>query len=306
MERMKTYHDCLPCFVNQALGSLRRSGATPEQINLVMRLVLRDLFEVDYSLSPPITARCIYRRVCETTGVEDPLSDEKKWFNLFAQNILHEMTNKSRSYSLEEKIKLAIAANIIDFGKNAELTENEVRLCFEKALGRQVDRTAVLRFENAVFSAQKILFLCDNAGEIVFDRFLLESMPREKIVCAVRGKPVINDATMEDARATGLADCVKVISNGSDVPGTFLRECSSEFTKAFEKADVVIAKGQGNFETLSDVKHKRIFFVLQVKCPVIARDIGCPVGTFLIKESGIESSDYSGTETKKEWEVYYG
>ncbi|MFP4014167.1 MAG: damage-control phosphatase ARMT1 family protein [Chitinispirillaceae bacterium] len=303
---MKTYHDCLSCFVNQALGSLRRSAASQEQTDYVMRQVFRDLSGVDYSLPPPVIARSIFRRVCDATGVADPLSNEKKQYNRYAREILSALTRKKEQYSLEDRIRLAIAGNIIDFGKNADLTQSEVSSCFEKALGCPIDSSAVRSLEKAVSSAGKILFLCDNAGEIVFDRFLLECMPREKIVCAVRGKPVINDATMEDARAIGLADHVKVISNGSDVPGTLLHECSPEFKNAFRMADVVIAKGQGNFETLSEMKHKRIFFVLQVKCPVISRDLGCPVGTFLIKDNGVECADDSLVETKKEKEIYHG
>ncbi|MFP4242836.1 MAG: damage-control phosphatase ARMT1 family protein, partial [Chitinispirillaceae bacterium] len=166
---------------------------------------------------------------------------------------------------------------------------------------------AVSLLEQTLNSASRILFLCDNAGEIVFDRFLMESMPREKIICAVRGKPVINDATMEDARETGMTDLVKVVSNGSDVPGTFLKSCSPGFREIFENADLVIAKGQGNFETLSEVKQKKIFFLLQVKCPVISRDVGFPVGTFLIKSSGDQENRFVCNEnhlTQKE--VYHG
>jgi damage-control phosphatase, subfamily I len=183
------------------------------------------------------------------------------------------------------KVKLAIAANIIDFGKHANLTECEVQACFNTALGKSIDEDVVVRLSEVVQSADRVLFLCDNAGEIVFDRYLIQEMPMQKITCAVRGAPAINDAILEDARVVGLTDLVKVISNGSDIPGTVLEACSPEFKKTFYDADVVIAKGQGNFETLSEITDKRIFFLLQVKCPVIARDIGFPVGTFVIKDN---------------------
>ena len=109
-------------------------------------------------------------------------------------------------------------------------------------------------------------------------------MPLEKITLAVRGIPVINDATMDDARATGIAELVEVIDNGADVPGTILQECNEAFRKRFHKAELIIAKGQGNYETLSEVE-KNIFFVLKAKCPVIADDLGCQVGSLVLKKS---------------------
>jgi damage-control phosphatase, subfamily I len=152
-------------------------------------------------------------------------------------------------------------------------------------LEKSIDEEAVLSLREAINAADKVLFLCDNAGEIVFDQYLIQDTPCEKFTCAVRGAPVINDALLEDARVAGLTDLVKVISNGSDIPGTVLEACSTEFKKTFFDADVVIAKGQGNFETLSELTSKRIFFLLQVKCLVIARDIGFPVGTFVIRDN---------------------
>jgi uncharacterized protein with ATP-grasp and redox domains len=132
----------------------------------------------------------------------------------------------------------------------------------------------------------------------VFDRLLIEQLPLGKVTCAVRGAPAINDATIEDARETGLTDIVKVIHNGSDAPGTILPDCSEEFKEAFAGADLVIAKGQGNFETLSDVENKRIFFLLQIKCPVIARDSGFPVGTFVIKDNSRNTPAESIRQTR--------
>ncbi|MCK5255186.1 MAG: DUF89 family protein, partial [Deltaproteobacteria bacterium] len=122
----------------------------------------------------------------------------------------------------------------------------------------------------------------DNAGEIVFDRLFIEQLPREKVTYVVRGEPIINDVTIEDAREVDMFELVDVIDNGSDAPGTILETCSHEFQKRFASSDLVIAKGQGNYETLSDI-NKRIFFLLQVKCPVIAKDIGFEVGSFVVK-----------------------
>jgi damage-control phosphatase, subfamily I len=284
---MITYFDCLPCFVNFALGILKRSNATDDKIKNTMSSVFNKLAAIDFNATPPMTARNINRIVCTAVHNKDPYAAEKKRFNEFALMLLPHMRRQLISCRdiFTAKVKLAIAANIIDFGKNGNLTEQDVQACFDKALETYIDKSAVSRLLQAVKVAKKVLYLCDNAGEIIFDRFLIEEMPYQKITCAVRGKPIINDATLKDAEIAGLTGIVKVISNGSDVPGTALDECSPEFIQAFNYADLVIAKGQGNFETLSEITNKRIFFLLQVKCPVIARDIGFPVGSFVIKDN---------------------
>jgi len=139
-------------------------------------------------------------------------------------------------------------------------------------------------FADAVSTANSILYLADNAGEIVLDRLLIERLPIEKLTVAVRGVPVINDATMTDARDAGITELVTVIDNGSDVPGTMLEACSASFRSQFDEADLIISKGVGNFETLNDVE-KRMFFLLKVKCSVIAEELGVEVGSLVLHAS---------------------
>ncbi|HMB00704.1 MAG TPA: ARMT1-like domain-containing protein, partial [Spirochaetota bacterium] len=141
-------------------------------------------------------------------------------------------------------------------------------------------------FRRAVEEADKILYLMDNAGEIVFDKLLLEQLPLTKITAAVRGAPVINDAVMSDAEEVGICDMVNVIDNGSDAPGTVLEECSSAFTEYFNNADLIIAKGQGNYESLSDTD-VNIIFLFQVKCNLVAEQTGLPTGTHVMLNTGV-------------------
>ena len=133
----------------------------------------------------------------------------------------------------------------------------------------------------AINNAKQILYLGDNAGEIVFDKLFIEHLPKEKIIFAVRGKPVINDATMKDAEDIGLTDILKVIDNGSGYPGTVLQSCSEEFQEVFNGADLIISKGQGNYETLSE-NRQNIFFLLKIKCDIVARDLNGNVGDFVV------------------------
>jgi hypothetical protein len=153
----------------------------------------------------------------------------------------------------------------------------------EKVIRQVLLETARIDLQKAIDAAKNILFLGDNAGEIVFDKLLIEQMPMDKISYAVKGFPIINDATMEDAIDTGMTGLVKVLDNGCDAPGTILELCSEKFQEVFRQADLVIAKGQGNYETLSGVNDKDIFFLLKVKCPVIAQDLECECGSIVVK-----------------------
>ncbi len=284
---MKTCYECLPCFVNQALGALKNCDATSDQTMKAMRSVFCELAGIDYTATPPVIAQKIHRMISKIVGNKDPYAHQKQHFNQFAVELLASVKKSLNSQQdiFSEKVKLAIAANIIDFGKNSNLTEKDVLSCLEKAKDVSIDSVALTSLKETIHNANSILFLCDNAGEIVFDRFLIEEMPFKKIICAVRGAPVINDATFNDAHAIGLTEIVRVISNGSDAPGTVLEDCSPEFRQVFDGADVIIAKGQGNFETLSGITNKKIYFLFQVKCPVVGRDTGYPVGSFLILDN---------------------
>jgi damage-control phosphatase, subfamily I len=178
-------------------------------------------------------------------------------------------------------VRIAIAGNVIDFGVKSNLEESELFETIQECLAEQNTSMQLNDFIEEVNKAEDILFLADNAGEIVFDRLLIERLPVEKITVAVKGYPVINDATMEDAIRAGLPQIVDVIDNGSDAPGTILESCSQSFRNRFEKADMIIAKGQGNYESLSNID-KNVFFMLKAKCPVIASDIGCNMGEMVL------------------------
>ena len=140
-------------------------------------------------------------------------------------------------------------------------------------------------FRDALDEASDVLYLADNAGEIVADQVLIRELGPARVTVAVRGGPVLNDATMHDARQTGLTSIVPVIDNGSDAPGTLLPDCSPAFRARFASADLVIAKGQGNFESLCDAD-RTVFALFKVKCGVVAEHTGLPVGTHVLAATG--------------------
>lgn len=281
---MKTYFDCIPCFCRQTLDALRMVTDDSAIQERVLREVLRLASTMDLAQSPPEMGWKIHRLIREATGNPDPYAAVKRRFNQLALEFypkLLEQVQQSEN-SFETAVRLAIAGNVIDFGVNPGLEEGEMQQSVLDALKAPLDERALYDLQSSIENAMDILYLGDNTGEIVFDRLLIEQMPEEKVTFVVRGSPVINDATMEDAEMTGITKLVSVIDNGSDAPATILESCSSEFRRRFEQADLIIAKGQGNYETLSDVK-KNIFFLLKIKCPVIAEEIGSEVGSFVVK-----------------------
>jgi len=283
---MRTYLDCVPCFIRQALDSARFASDDPLIHQQVVKEVLRLEGDMDTYQSPVVMGQKIHRIVRQVTENPDPYKQQKSQSNQLALRLYPELKQKVREAQdpIEAAVRLAIAGNIIDFGVNGSLQDTYIERVITESLTAEFDDGQLSKFKQSVTRAEKILYLGDNAGEIVFDCLLIELLPYEKITVVVKGKPVINDATMEDAKFAGLTEMVEVIDNGSDGPGTIIETCSQTFRDRFEDADLIIAKGQGNYETLSDAD-KNIFFILKVKCPVIAGDIGCEIGQMILRKS---------------------
>lgn len=282
---MKTFFDCIPCLIRQSLDSLRLATDDERIHEQILREALHATSRMDLNQPPPVMAQIVNRRVCELCPNGDPYWEIKKRFNQLALDLLPNFQRRlaDTSNRWETAVRLAIAGNVMDLAVKSGLDESEVQVSITRSLHEPLVGN-IAEFAAAVAEAQSILYLTDNAGEIVFDRLLIEQLPRERVTVAVRGMPVINDATLEDAEAAGLTGLVRVIDNGSDAPGTLLDDCSETFQREFAEADLIIAKGQGNFETL-DGTPSNIYFLLRVKCPVIARDIGSPVGRMVLKPS---------------------
>ncbi len=289
---MKTYFDCVPCFLRQALD-LARFVTDDETIHEnVIREVLRKASTINLSDTPPAMGQHIHRLVRQMTNNDDPYRQVKDTYNRFALDIYDEMTNKitSADNPFDTAVRLAIAGNIIDFGPQSHLTHQQVTQTIEECFTAELSADAVARLQQAILDADNILYLADNAGEIVFDRLLIEQLPHDKITLAVKGGPVINDATMHDAETAGLTTLVDVIDNGSDAPGTILTDCSDSFRKHFQQADLIIAKGQGNYETLSGAD-ANIFFLLKAKCPIIAQHLDVPLGSLVLTTTQPQQTD---------------
>ncbi|MBD3237765.1 MAG: DUF89 family protein [Candidatus Eisenbacteria bacterium] len=276
---MRTYFECVPCFLRQALEAARIVSDDATLHERMLRETLRMAAEMPFDRSPPEMGQRIHRYLREATGNPDPYRRIKEQSNAMALALYPELQRRVRESSdpLATAAALAIAGNIIDYGCRSELSRPQVDEAIAEALRTPLDSESVARLRSRAEAAERILYLADNAGEIVFDRLLIEQLPRERIAVAVRGTPVINDATLSDAEAAGLTALVPVIDNGSDAPGTLLDACSGEFRARFDASDLVIAKGQGNYETLGGA-HAHTVFLFMAKCAVAARDAGCRVG----------------------------
>jgi uncharacterized protein with ATP-grasp and redox domains len=279
---MKTHLDCIPCLLRQALEAARLISEEVSFHERILREVLQWTVEMDLNWPPPLLAQRIHRLLRETAGVDDPYREAKALQNQTAQRLLplYRKQIASAADPLETAVRLAVAANLIDMGAKTGWDEADVPGELERAaeapLCGDVDSLRA-----AAAQAGRILYLADNAGEIFFDRLLIERLPRGRVTAAVRGAPAINDATREDALAAGLDGLAEIIDNGSDAPGTLLADCSPEFRRRFAQADLILAKGQGNFESLAG-EPGNIFFLFRVKCPVTAAMVGRPVGTHVL------------------------
>jgi len=279
---MRVYLDCVPCFLRQALEAVRLASQDLSIQEKAIRVILQKLSKISWNTSPPHIGREIHTLIKEVTGNPDPYLPLKKRFNQLAINLYPMLEKKVKTANdpFTTAVRLSLAGNMIDFGaRPGEKIDIEKEI--DGALKAPLDKQALEKFKKAVTQAQNILFLGDNAGEVVFDKLLVQEIGPQKITYVVKKKPIINDATLEDAEIVNLTDIVKVIDNGTDFPGTVLSVCSKTFINIYEKADLVIAKGQGNYETLNDVK-KPIVFLLKIKCPVIAKDIKRNVGDLVI------------------------
>jgi damage-control phosphatase, subfamily I len=281
---MKTYLDCIPCLLRQVIKSLDATSSDDSVRETIVRDAMKYIVAMDFDQPPAAMAQCIHRRLRETTGNLDPYAKQKKRLNdaaLELYPVFAEQIEKSPN-PIDFAVRLAIAGNIMDLAVKDHLEISEALADFDDCLATPLD-CCIDDFAREIANANNILFLTDNAGEIAFDRLLLEHLPREKVIVAVRGKPILNDATMEDAKYVGLDKVAHlVLDNGSDAPGTILEDCSDVFRRHFEEADMIIAKGQGNFETLRD-SPRPIWFLFRVKCQIVANDIDCPIGTAVMR-----------------------
>jgi uncharacterized protein with ATP-grasp and redox domains len=278
---MRTYLDCIPCFFNQALRAGRIATGDESKLKKLLDEIGLMLRDIPLESSPPETGMLIYDKVRQITGVFDPYKALKRASTKKALALYPALKNKVEKSNdkLLTAIRIAIAGNVIDFGVNRNFDiEEEIDVVLKKDF-------AIFdydKFKAHLDKTDEILYIGDNAGESVFDRILIEEM-KKPVIYVVRAIPVINDVTYEDAIEAGIDTVATIVSSGTSAPGTVLETCSAEFKSIYKNSKLVISKGQGNYEGLSDEKKPIIFFLLKAKCWVIANDIDVNEGDIILK-----------------------
>ncbi|MCD4778932.1 MAG: ARMT1-like domain-containing protein [Candidatus Omnitrophica bacterium] len=286
---MRTYLECIPCFFSQAI----ESGRLITGDEIVHKELIDDLAKLipEFSLNstPPEMAYHISKIVKARLGDRDLYKQIKEKSNKMALELYPRLKDKVEKSNdrLLMAVEIAIAGNVIDYGaKNSLDIDKEIKKLFQEGFydeGRTIFDYE--DFQKDLRDAKQVLYLGDNAGEIVFDRVLIEEFFKEKeVIYVVREKPIINDVVMKDAHDCGIDKIAKVISSGVESPGTILKYCSKDFIDIFNDAELIISKGQGNYEALSSAR-KGIYFLMRAKCPVIARHVGAAVGDIVLKKS---------------------
>jgi uncharacterized protein with ATP-grasp and redox domains len=287
---MKATFDCIPCLIRQVIETTRVSAAEEHVRRQVINGALKHLQNVDLNLTPPELGKQIFDIIYRITGNKDPYHEIKLRLNTF---FLEQYNNFKRLVYLNEdpvllSAKLAVSGNILDFDSNEDL--EQIQIIIEKTHKQQFTINHYPLFLNDLAHAKNVLYLADNAGEIVFDKLFIEVLKRfypergHKFTVVVRGAPIINDATLEDARLIELHKVATVIDNGDRAPATILNNVSEKMRRHYDQADLVISKGQGNFETLHE-ENKLVYFMLEVKCPVISNILHVPEGSIIFKRS---------------------
>lgn len=277
-------NSCLACQSKTAKSLASKFGREAKIINTF-------LSEADYiinhsnSISSPYLSLLIHRLAKRSFEMEDLYKEEKTKANhlLYSQfNFWNNcVCNSDNPFHLAAK--LAVIGNIIDYG--AHTAPVDINECVNSLLEKEITIDNSLDLQKTVQKAKTVLYLGDNAGEIVFDKLFIKHLNHPNVIYVVRDQPIINDVTLEDANYVGMSDVCKVISNGHDAPSTLLENCSSELQNLFRTADVVISKGQGNFEGLLSEKRENLFFMLLAKCDLIANKLGVEIGDLLIKSN---------------------
>jgi uncharacterized protein with ATP-grasp and redox domains len=270
--------ECIPCIVNQAYrtSKLLAQGNTQLQVEIVKQ-VCRAVDSLDVSSAAPMFSSTMQSIVEKALGMKNPYGKVKEASLKKTRRFIPylETMVKSANDKLEVALRVAIAGNTLDIAANPGFSiEHEVN----KITANKVDGDVVRTLHEDLKRAETVLYIGDNYEEALFDKILLEQLNPKRLVFAVRSYPILNDVTLEDARNLEIDKVCEVIESGSKIAGTDLSQCTNEFLELFENANVVMAKGQGNYETLMDVD-RPIYFLFKVKCEAIARRCGLPVGT---------------------------
>ncbi len=280
---LKALSECFPCVLAQVQRSLDEWKGSEEEKFEVMRTASKSLERAQYGMKPTELSKIVNDVAKRITKRDDLYRNRKKRLNESAMAIVKDMVSFAENSSETLKI-LAIATilgNHLDLGvKEVELDSKFIELVGSTQLS--IDDFQILK--SKLERAKSVLYILDNTGEVVFDKAFVEEIEKRyplEIKVAVRSAPIINDVTREDAIEVGFKE-KDIIDSGTTMAGMSLELATDEFMNMWKKADIIISKGQGNFEGLDEVHDERLFFLLEAKCPVISKMLGVKVGSAIL------------------------
>lgn len=283
--------ECIPCLLQQGIRVARLHLETEEEQRTLIKNLIAEIAIMDNDVSAPYIAHKMHQVLKDILQNPDPYNKQKIYFNQEMLKLEDDFSRlvESAASPLNTALKLAAAGNIIDFGPGYDLSRDNVLKIINETMEKDYSEEVFLSLKSALKAANKLLYLGDNAGEIVFDKIFIRTIkeyyPDLQIHFATRGKPVINDVTEEDAYMVGIDTYAHIINNGTDIPGTILEHCSNSFVSIFNAADVIIAKGQGNFESLCGSGCNNLYYIFLCKCNLFMERFGARQNDLiLIKE----------------------
>lgn len=297
---MKAVVECIPCIFLQALNASKRITTDEKKLVETQHEIMRLLPALSLDMTPAELSYMVLKEVYKKSENGDPFKSEKKRSNEIMLG-LYSRLSKIMEYSANTRLtalKIAVVSNLIDLGIKDDYDLNEImRKSVNESL--KIDDSESL-FED-IKNLENILYIADNAGELVADKLFIKFLNRSGITVAVKSKPLLNDATIEDAEKVGMSEVAKVIETGSGILGTILSDCSKEFIEAYNNSDMVISKGQANFEALDGVQ-KNIYFLFTVKCNTIAKRFGAKIDDLIVykTERAKKKKEPAVTENRKE------
>jgi len=268
--------DCIGCLLNQSLKVSKLLELDDETSKKVLDRTAQILIDHNLSYTPPQIAKDIYHSIAEITGIEDPVALAKERATEEAMRV-----DTSFVRTIPDALKLSVIGNVIDFGAQNQFDLQET---IEKHFSSSFAIDDSEHFIHALQSADELVVIGDNAGEHIFDKLLIEMIHREydlKVYYFVRGAPIINDVTSKEAEI--LSGVAHIIDTGVETPGYDLAEANRSSREIFDRADIVLAKGMGNFESLYQQAEREIYFLFIIKCTVVAEAIGEEVKDMVFK-----------------------
>ena len=270
--------DCVACLFNQSLKVTKLLELDDNTSKKVFDSTAQILIDHDMNYTPPQIAKEIYQAISNITEEEDPVARAKEYSTQEALKV-----DTSFIKTIQDALKLAVIGNVIDFGAQNQFDLNEmIQNHFHQAFG--IDDFST--FESELKEAEEMVVIGDNVGEHIFDKVLIETIKKSynvKVYYFVRGKPIINDVTLKEAQI--LKNCAYIIDTGVATPGYDLNEINTESKAIFDRADIVLAKGMGNFESLYLADKRPVYFLFVVKCSVVAEVIGKEVKELIFKRA---------------------